>query len=77
MLLEIGLLKRKTTKTKTNKNKQNNNSNNNNNNNNVLLTVYPPSVSSLVKNYNIKKTVIYYKKNWIEIYNIKSKNIGL
>ena len=63
MLLEIGLLKRKTTKTKTNKNKQNNNSNNNNNNNNVLLTVYPPSVSSLVKNYNIKKTVIYYKKN--------------
>ena len=55
MLLEIGLLKRKTTKTKTNKNKQNNNSNNNNNNNNVLLTVYPPSVSSLVKNYNIKK----------------------
>ena len=59
MLLEIGLLKRKTTKTKktkTNKNKnKNNDSNNNNNNNNVLLTVYPPSVSSLVKNYNIKK----------------------
>ena len=60
MLLEIGLLKRKTTK--TNKNKNNNSNNNNNNNNNVLLTVYPPSVSSLVKNYNIKKTVIYYKK---------------
>ena len=60
MLLEIGLLKRKTTKTKTNKNKNNNS---NNNNNNVLLTVYPPNVSSLVKNYNIKKTVIYYKKN--------------
>ena len=57
MLLEIGLLKRKTTKTKTNKNKNknNNSNNNNNNNNNVLLTVYPPSVSSLVKNYNIKK----------------------
>ena len=61
MLLEIGLLKRKTTKTKktkTNKNKNKNNdsnNNNNNNNNNVLLTVYPPSVSSLVKNYNIKK----------------------
>ena len=65
MLLEIGLLKRKTTKTKTNKNKNknNNSNNNNNNNNNVFLTVYPPSVSSLVKNYNIKKTVIYYKKN--------------
>ena len=67
MLLEIGLLKRKTTKTKktkTNKNKNKNNDSNNNNNNNVLLTVYPPSVSSLVKNYNIKKkTVIYYKKN--------------
>ena len=58
MLLEIGILKRKTTKTKktkTNKNKNKNNDSNNNNNNNVLLTVYPPSVSSLVKNYNIKK----------------------
>ena len=27
---------------------------NNNNNNNGLLTVYPPSGSSPVKNYNIK-----------------------
>ena len=60
MLLEIGLLKRKKNKNKNqkqNKNKNNNSNNNNNNNNNsnnVLLTVYPPSVSSLVKNYNIK-----------------------
>ena len=37
--------------------------NNNNNNNNGLLTVYPPSGSSPVKNYNIKK----------EIYNIKKQ----
>ena len=29
--------------------------NNNNNNNNGLITVYPPSVSSPVQNYNIKK----------------------
>ena len=29
-------------------------SNNNNNNNNGVLTVYPPSGSSPVKNYNIK-----------------------
>ena len=29
-------------------------SNNNNNNNNGVLTVYPPSGSSHVKNYNIK-----------------------
>ena len=40
----------------------------NNNNNNGLLTVYPPSGSSPVKNYNIKneKTLIYYQKklNW-------------
>ena len=59
MLLEIGLLKRKKNKNKNqkqnkNKNNNSNNNNNNNNSNNVLLTVYPPSVSSLVKNYNIK-----------------------
>ena len=62
MLLETGLLKRKKNKNKKqkqNKNKNNNSNNNNNNNNNnnsnnVLLTVYPPCVSSLVKNYNIK-----------------------
>ena len=57
-----------------------NNNNNNNNNNNGLLTVHPPSGSSPVKNYKLYKkwkTIIYYKKNWIEIYNIKSKNIGL
>ena len=33
---------------------QSNNNNNNNNNNNGVLTVYPPSGSSPVKNYNIK-----------------------
>ena len=43
------------------------NFNNNNHNNNGLLTVYQPSVSSSVKNYNIK----------YEIYSIKSNNIGL
>ena len=43
------------------------NFNNNNHNNNGLLTVYPPSGSSSVKNYKIK----------YEIYNIKSNNIGL
>ena len=41
--------------------------NNNNNDNNGVLTVYPPSGSSPVKNYNINK----------EIYDIKSNNIGL
>ena len=61
--------------------------NNNNNNNNIIIiiiiiiiTVHPPSGSSPVKNYKLYKkwkTIIYYKKNWIEIYNIKSKNIGL
>ena len=40
---------------------------NNNNDNNGVLTVYPPSGSSPVKNYNINK----------EIYDIKSNNIGL
>ena len=45
------------------------NNNNNNNNNNGLLTVYPPSGSSPVKNYNIykkRKTIIYHK-NKIEL----------
>ena len=38
--------------------------NNNNNNNNGLSTMYPPSGSSPVKNYNTKKlkNTIYYKK---------------
>lgn len=31
--------------------------NNNNNNNNGLLTLYPPSGPSTVKNYNIKSTI--------------------
>ena len=31
-----------------------------NNNDNGLLTVYPPSGSSPVKNYNIKKEKLYY-----------------
>ena len=63
-----------------NNNNHNNNHNHNHNNNNGLLTVHPPSGSSPVKNYKLYKkwkTIIYYKKNWIEIYNIKSKNIGL
>ena len=53
-------------KKNTSKDCDNRDNNNNNTNNNGLLTVYPHSGSSPVKNYNIKKwkTTIYYKKNW-------------
>ena len=50
---------------------------NNNNNNNGLLTVYPPSGSSPVKNYNIKMKNYHILQKKIEIYNIKSNNIRL
>ena len=49
-----------------------------NNNNNGLLTVYPPSGSSPVKNYN-RKTIICYK-NKIELKSTiykRRKNMGL
>ena len=51
----------------------------NDNNNNGLLTVYPPGGSSPVKNYNIKRMKNYnvLQKKTIEIYNMKSNNIGL
>ena len=39
----------------------------NNNNNNGLFTVYPPSGSSPVKNYNIKNEKLQYTPKKIEL----------
>ena len=55
--------------------------NNNNNDNNGLLTVYPPSGSSPVKNYNIyKKEKLQYttkiKLNWNLQYKKKQAKIS-
>ena len=51
---------------------------NNNNDNNSLLTVYPPSGSSPVKNYNIKmKNCNILRKKTYEVYNININYIGL
>ena len=38
--------------------------------------MYPPSDSSPVKNYSIKNEKLKYTTKKIEIYNIKSNNIG-
>ena len=39
--------------------------------------MYTPSGSSPVTNYNIKNEKLLYTTKKIEIYNIKSNNIGL